>query len=329
MKTICFSALCLLTALALQAEEHTSSSIKFSQPDQPGRVRIYVAQGSLNITTNDTPDTVTVSTEAELEKQQAEARPDGLRVLSNSNLSFSLTENGNVVELDYGRDGGPATPGAEFAITVPRNASIEVANSWGTEIHVADVAGDVEIKNMHGEIHLKNLSGGALIETMNGEIHASFAKVTEGRPLSFTTMNGEIELHLPADANANVRFRTQNGSILTDFDESVLKTKTENQRDTASSRSEAARIAGEAAREAARIAQEVADDIREVVNDSTGQKNGNAPKAPRPPRPPSIPSMVGGKVVSGVLNAGGTDIQAATMNGEIIVRRAKAAQESE
>ena len=40
-------------------------------------------------------------------------------------------------------------------------------------------------------------------------------------------MNGEVVLHLPENAKANVRLRTQNGSVLTDFPESALVTKTE------------------------------------------------------------------------------------------------------
>jgi len=32
---------------------------------------------------------------------------------------------------------------------------------------------------------------------MNGEIHAMFVKVTEGKPLSFTSMNGEIDVRIP------------------------------------------------------------------------------------------------------------------------------------
>jgi hypothetical protein len=44
---------------------------------------------------------------------------------------------------------------------------------------------------------------------MNGEIEANILAVKEGKPLSFTSMNGEIALHLPETAKANVRLRTR------------------------------------------------------------------------------------------------------------------------
>jgi hypothetical protein len=40
-----------------------------------------------------------------------------------------------------------------------------------------------------------------------------------------------------------------------------------------------------------------------------------------PPMPHAMPSMSGGKVVSGPLNGGGPEIQIATMNGTITLRK--------
>ena len=81
---------------------------------------------------------------------------------------------------------------------------------------------------MHGEIRLDDVSGGAVVSTMNGQIRASIRELREGKPLSFTSMNGEIVLRVAPDARANVRLRTQNGAVLTDFEESALVTKAEN-----------------------------------------------------------------------------------------------------
>ena len=320
MKTsLLFTALAVLAALPLHADDElVASTVKLSRPNDAAQVRIYVAQGSIKVSANDTTDTVTVQTDAKPEKPD-ERRPDGLRVIGSSETNFSLVERDNVVEISYGEAGGPGTAPADFVVTVPRRASVEVTNSWGAEATIEGIDGDVEVKNMQGEIRLNHLGGGALVETMNGDIFASFRSVEAGRPLSFTSMNGKIELHVPEDARANVRFRTQNGAILTDFDDTVLKTKTES-RGGAAAHGEAARIASDAAREAARMAKEVADEIREAFREESEESGG---RAPRPPRPPSIPSMVGGKVVSGTLNGGGVQLQAATMNGDVVVRKLK------
>ncbi len=229
--------------------------------------------------------------------------------------------------LDYGTHWSQP---AEFDIIVPRNTHLDLEISLGGEISVADIDGDVTIKNLNGEIDLENLRGGAIIESMNGEIEASFAALSPDRPVSITSMNGEIEVRLPDDARANVRFRSQNGTILTDFDETSLVTTTSTGRAFAPDMSdEFAQVARDIAAEAAEVAREIAVEVRVAMQNARNDGKASptdsaapaAPRSPRAPRAPSIPPMAGGKVISGTLNGGGTDLQIATMNGDIIVRK--------
>jgi hypothetical protein len=50
--------------------------------------------------------------------------------------------------------------------------------------------------------------------------------LADAKPLSFTSMRGEITIRLPDASKANIRFRTHRGVILTNFDEKALVTKT-------------------------------------------------------------------------------------------------------
>lgn len=321
MKIHTYSLLFCLSALAALAADETTSSVKFSDPAKPGLLRVYISHGDLEVRGGDV-DAITVRSSAQPEGRSA-TRKDGLRVISTA-ASFSLTEKDNVVELNYGNDSRHGGGRAEFTIVVPRGTALDLTNGWGGDIDVEDVTGDVEVKNMNGEIDLTRLGGGALVETMNGEITASFTALPAGKALSFTSMNGEIALRIPEEAKANVRFRTQNGSILTDFDEAALLTKSEAlASDAPQAASEAARVAGEVAREVAQAAREVSTEIKAAIEAERGRSSVTVrtPRAPRPPRVPSIPAMAGGKVVSGTLNGGGTDIQIATMNGDIVVRK--------
>jgi hypothetical protein len=79
---------------------------------------------------------------------------------------------------------------------------------------------------------------------------------------------------------------------------------------------EAARVGVEAARDAAQAAREAAEAAREGIAEAHG-----AAFPPIPPMPAVMPSFSGGKVVSGPLNGGGPEIQIATMNGTITLRK--------
>lgn len=202
----------LCGASSVSADSHAATAT-FSNPDEPGCFQARLMQGEVSIRGGDVAE-VTVYNDAPREARE-KPREDGMRVIS-SGASFSLRENDNTITLDYGNQGSWVDH-SRFVITVPHHTHLDIEISMGGEISIDDISGDVSIKNLNGEIDLRDISGGAIVESMNGEIEASFLAVHPDRPLSFTSMNGEIELHLPADAAANVRFRTQNSFILNNF----------------------------------------------------------------------------------------------------------------
>lgn len=333
------AALSLLFAYVARAEA-TKSTVAFSQPDRPGTVRIQVARGAVEIRGTDAADVVVHS---EAAPASTAPRQDGLRVISSAS-SFTLSEKDNVITLDALGDFSSGRPG-QFKVLVPRAASVVVQNTLGGEIRCTGITGNLEISGINGAIVLADIAGGAVVSTMNGEITATLRELQEGKTLSFQSMNGEVALRLPATAKASLRVRTQNGSVLTDFDEGSLQTKTETSPHAAVHRTlaisdgqtmlppeakeairEAARVGAEALREAAQAMKEAAEAAREGAN-AARSSTGTAvtppapPRPPRPPRPHVMPTITGGKVVTGTLNGGGTEINIATMNGDVTIRR--------
>ena len=216
------AALAFAAPRALGAEPN-ANVLTFSDPSQPGTVKVNLGRGELHVQGADTAE-VSVRSEAG-SPAAAKPRKDGLRVISAA-ASYSFRESNNVITLDataseIGRSQ------ASFHLTVPRHITLVVQNARGGDVQCVGLTGDVEINSMQGTIQLEDVSGGVVVGTMNGEIRASIRALQDGKPLSFTSMNGEVVLRVPADAKASVRLRTQNGSVLTDFDESALITKTE------------------------------------------------------------------------------------------------------
>ncbi len=383
------SLLALALTASLRAADETTTSIKFSDPAKPGTLKISLGRGDLVVQGTDSPD-INIRTNARA--AGSTVRKDGLRVISSA-ASFGLSEKDNVVSIDATSDMTGWKGGAEFKIKVPKNTSVIVQNSWGGDITCSALTGDIDVKSMQGEIKLNDVGGAVLVETMNGKIAASLTELRDGKPLSFTSWNGEVVLRLPQEAKANVRLRTQNGSVLTDFDESTLVTKAEAAisppvasrartlhatrdgkvltlevqeaiRDAvaigASAAQEAleavkagledAKLSGEEARRTMdRVRRELerarseAERTRREVDRSGRAGNGEvlveAPAAPSPPKaaaavaaagkpsapptPPKVPKMTisGGKLVTGTLNGGGPEINVATMNGDVVLRK--------
>jgi hypothetical protein len=329
--------LALLAGLAVaplaHADEGSTATVKLSAPDKPATFTLDMPWAEIRITGVD-GDSITVDSSI-TQKSNKPAKPGALRRLDNE-VSFELTEKDNVVTLSLTGDNPWGAHDAEFKISVPRSIALNLKTGMGGDLIVKGVEGDIEIENMNGEVKLDGLKGSAVITTMNGEVQAIYAQAPQ-KLISINSMNGEIDLRVPADTKANVRMNTHNGSILTDFGEDVLKTKTEGSGKSGSysysygSHEGAAHAAATAAAEATRVAVQVARDVqrevqREVaraVKEGTGENvTPRAPRAPRAPRPP-MPPITGGKLVSGTLNGGGVDIKVSTMNGEITLRQTK------
>jgi len=313
--------------LARAQDEGSTATVKLSAPDKPATLNLDVPWADIHITGVD-GDTITV--ESSLNQQNSKpARPGTLRRLDNE-VSFELTEKDNVVTLSLAGDNPWGGHDADFRILVPRGIALNLKTDAGGDLVVQGVEGNVEINNMNGEVRLEGLVGSAVINTMNGEVRAIYAKAPQ-KPISITSMNGEVDLRLPADTKANIRMRTHNGSILTDFSEDTLKTKSEgskhggygyNNEEVAREVAAAARVAVQVARE---VTREVTREVARAVKESAGEDGSApaaAPRAPRPPRAP-IPPITGGKLVTGTLNGGGVDIKVSTMNGEITLRQTK------
>lgn len=320
------SSLALLIGLAtgsLAFAATSENTIKFSEPGKPGTVKVTVLHGDVRIQGTNTSEVAVVS------ESDSKPRPrkNGLRVLTES-ASYSLTEKDNVVTLDAGADGPTGAP-SDFRLTVPHGSHVVVSNSLGGEIVCTDVTGDIEIKARNSQVKLDNVSGAALVETRNGPIQVSLRELREGKPLSLTSNNGPVVIRIPEITKANVRLRTHNGVIETDFDEKTLVTKVESVEARGSKQvltpeareafREAARAGAEAARHAAEVVREAAEAARQGAQGAVGPEHRIPPIPPIPPMPvmPAIPAITGGKLVTGTLNSGGPEISVATMNGDI------------
>jgi hypothetical protein len=320
------AAAALLLTPAVRADDATTH-LAFSDPAKPGTLKIRVWHGNVSVHGADVAE---VSVRTSSQAAASAPRADGLRVLTSA-AGYTLVEKDNLMSLDYGLDGW-AGQAASFDLTVPRATTVVVVSSLGGNLTCADLMGDVEIHSLNGRVDLENLTAGAIVETMNGQIHASVKDLRAGKPLSFTSMNGKIVILVPPAAKAAVRFRTHNGAILTDFDaKDLVTTMTISQRPSRKPRAAAAPQDAAADEsdwkgELEASLHEAADQVRVAAREAAyALREGLAATSDRSPdlsHPlPPLPPMTGGRIVSGTLNGGGTEIQATTMNGDITFRK--------
>ena len=83
-------------------------------------------------------------------------------------------------------------------------------------VQIIGVRGPVQASAVNGPLTARGLAADAKFKTVNGSVVAVFERVEGVKSISLETVNGKLELTLPADANAEVSAESVNGHIQAD-----------------------------------------------------------------------------------------------------------------
>ncbi|RAW01794.1 DUF4097 family beta strand repeat-containing protein [Pseudochryseolinea flava] len=144
----------------------------------------------------------------------------GLKKVGGGGMDLEVVENGNFVKVSSDSWNNKL----DLEIEIPSGADIEVSTYNDGDLMVTNVQGEVELTNYNGEITALNISGSVVATTYNGEIKATFDKVTDGAPMSFSTYNGDIDLTFPGTMKATMKMKTEQGEIFTGFEMKMTST---------------------------------------------------------------------------------------------------------
>ncbi|MGH9638813.1 MAG: hypothetical protein ACRD3Y_02025 [Bryobacteraceae bacterium] len=194
-------------------------TVPLQDPSRPAKVNVHVMNGNITVRgANITHVLVEARSSSGTNLfQHLPESVDGMKRLDiPGNSGLNITENSNVVNIG----GGPLLLGglADLTITVPLHSSLQLSGMSGGGIDVEHVDGEVDANELSGNITLKHVDGPIVAHSLNGEIVAILDRLDSSKPSSFSTMNGNIDVTLPADAKADLRMKTDNGAVYSDFD---------------------------------------------------------------------------------------------------------------
>ena len=106
----------------------------------------------------------------------------------------------------------------DYRLRVPRQIRLDELSTLQGDIVVHDVDGTMEAHNLHGDIEGINVSGSVRAHALTGNIFISLRALPDSRlPLQLATINGNVDLVMPAQANANLELSTVAGNIMGDY----------------------------------------------------------------------------------------------------------------
>jgi DUF4097 and DUF4098 domain-containing protein YvlB len=200
---------------ALCQEQPDRVNVPFSDPSRPKMLRASVLNGSIVVKGYNGKEAI-VEARGEGSKHRRERgdRADGMHRIDIGGSGLSVEESDNTVTVGT----RSINENVEINIQVPFDTSLKLHDVNGGEISVDHINGDVEIDVTNGRATATHISGSAIVHALNDRVLVTLDKVTADKPMSFSSLNGDIDVTLPADLRAKVKLKSDNGEVYSDFD---------------------------------------------------------------------------------------------------------------
>lgn len=157
------------------------------------------------------------------EKESKKDKAKGMQKLNVTSTGLSVEEDNNVVEVSA----ESWRRAIDLVIHVPKNTSLKLNCLNNGNILVDGVTGEMDVENLNGAINLQNVSGSVTAHALNKDITVFFNEINPKKVMSFSSMNGDIDVTLPQKTKATLSLKSDNGDIYSDFDISKHEMKTQ------------------------------------------------------------------------------------------------------
>lgn len=209
------TALLMASAFVLAQANANGLTVPFSDPSRPGTVKVSLVQGGITVKASNGKEVIVTTRALRETKLDQSAESSGLRRLGQP-AGLTIEEENNVMSIGSGRFNKTG-----MDIQVPARTNLQLKTVNGGQIVVEGVEGDIEVTNVNGSITLTDVAGAVVAHATNGKVLAALRQVTSEKPMSFTSLNGNVDVTLPPAVKANLKLRSGRGEVYTDFDVQV------------------------------------------------------------------------------------------------------------
>lgn len=149
------------------------------------------------------------------------ARAKGLKPVygggpDNTGMGLNVDKSGNQVTIACLL---PFNKRGDYRIKVPDNLYLKVTSGCEHQnsVVISNMKNEVEV-NVCGPISVRNSVGPLVLSTINGTVDVVFTEISKDKPTSIASINGEIDVTLPAKSAVNLEMRNMQGGMYSDFD---------------------------------------------------------------------------------------------------------------
>jgi hypothetical protein len=112
----------------------------------------------------------------------------------------------------------------DFVVEVPSGAKIDISTISDGDITVSGMLNDFDVENINGGIEMSGIQGSGKAYSLNEDLTVKFSRNPE-RHCYFGSLNGKVEIYFQSPLSADLRMKTFNGEVFSDFPVTYLPRK--------------------------------------------------------------------------------------------------------
>ncbi len=212
MKNIIYNiAAGFLLCAASYAQGGDKVNVPLSDPARPASVKASLLNGSITVKGYAGKD---VAVEAHVRDEDRGARQGTMKRVPMTSTGLAVEEENN--QVDISTQSSQRT--VDLTISVPFKSNLYLRTVNDGDIVVSNVDGDIDVNDVNGEVTLAHISGNAVAHALNGQVKVTFDRITPGKAMAFSSLNGDIDVTFPPDLKATVSMSSDSGEVYSDFD---------------------------------------------------------------------------------------------------------------
>ena len=139
--------------------------------------------------------------------------------------SSSLLRINTRYEENHGRRWNNNRSEVIYTLSVPNDVSLDDFELVNGDLTIKGVKGELDAELVNGELTSDGNTSTTRVNMVNGDMEIRFTSLDNAKKIDLESVNGDIELYLPANANASIDADTVSGRISNDFGIEVIKHK--------------------------------------------------------------------------------------------------------
>jgi hypothetical protein len=213
-----FIGCALAAAMPAVAQSGDRVAVQLSDPARPAVVKASLIAGSINVKAYDGKEVVVEAHSRTRESsRESSSESGGMHRIPMTSSGLSVEEENNQVRVGTDSYQRPI----DLTISVPTRTSLILRTVNDGNIVVTGVDGEIDVDDINGSVTLNNISGNAIAHALNGRVLVTFNRVNPQKAMSFSSMNGDIDVTFPPDLKATLTLRSDQGEVYSDFDVQV------------------------------------------------------------------------------------------------------------